>query len=92
MGVLEKTKKNGRNIFKSTGRDIESFGRASGYCTKPDDIRTLPRIGKKYVDIERIITEIFKDTGKPLDVDEVNSMAMDRITVEKQCKNVVQLI
>lgn len=79
LGFLEKTNKNGRNFFKRSNKSIKIEGRSKGYYTKPDDIRHLPRVGKKYIDIERLITEVCKESGKPMGENDIVDNVWEKI-------------
>lgn len=64
--------------------------RAMGYRTKEGDRRRWPRIGKKYLDIKEIMVIILREGGKPLDMGEIESRMVQKITeIKREVKDKV---
>ena len=52
--------------------------------TSTDDRRNLPRIGKKYANVHKIMVDIFKTSDQPLHKDEIYNLVMEKISELKK--------
>ncbi len=83
-GLLSQTKRKTGNLYKMRDSSVEIV-----FYDRHTDKRNLPRIGKKYLDIENMILQIFKDSPNRsfsvADVDELILLEATRLKRET-CK------
>ncbi len=78
--LKSKRQYNGMNLYGLKDDSIEIIS----YTICDDDPRYSPRIGKKYVDVGNIITQILYEQGHPCHQDEIFELTMKRIRNLKQ--------
>lgn len=74
-GVVEQSKENGRNYYRVAPgheRRVDEFSwRPRGSELDPNDKRFRPRLGRRPVDLDETLVQIFLDAGRPLQIEEV---------------------
>lgn len=82
LGIITKTRhSNGRNTYKGVASSPKLIGRQQGYVTKSTDCRHLPRIGKKYFNVENLIMDELGENA--LTGEEIDKLVWDKITASK---------
>ena len=75
-GVIQKERRSGKNFYLSPpgwkGADMADFRwHDTIYDMKPNDKRLRPRMGRRPIDLDETLIGIFREAGKPLDMDEI---------------------
>lgn len=86
-GLISKSENPGKpTLYSKEPHEPQIKIKVLEYEIKPGDRRNLPRIGKKFVDIEDICTKILREEGAPLAIEEIEKRFFEKIVEIKKTK------
>ncbi len=85
-GVLDcKKQPDGTNVYRFKNGSIDIIS----YIISPNDPRYLPRIGKKYINLESLITNLFNQNNILNENEIENKLAQEIVRLKQKVKEVM---